>query len=156
MWKRGEIAPKEQFLLFPTLFYIYISNFRSQITYSFVKYGCSIYCFPHSQLWYVEVRISRSVSVSPLKFEIMRVDCIKISDPGHYYNCFNIQFFNLLFIVLCAVISNDITKTRLFKYTEHFTIKTWKFSDKNIWYFSYFCSKHRLWVLVRTASSRRF
>ena len=26
MWKRGEIAPKEQFLLFSTLFYIYISN----------------------------------------------------------------------------------------------------------------------------------
>ena len=24
MWKRGEIAPKEQFLLFPTLLYIYI------------------------------------------------------------------------------------------------------------------------------------
>ena len=38
MWKRGEIAPKEQFLLFSTLLYIYISNFRSQITYSFVKY----------------------------------------------------------------------------------------------------------------------
>ena len=37
MWKRGEIAPKEQFLLFSTLFYIYISNFRSQITYSLVK-----------------------------------------------------------------------------------------------------------------------
>ena len=48
MWKRGEIAPKEQFLLFSTLFYIYISNFSSQITYSFVKSGCSIYCFPHS------------------------------------------------------------------------------------------------------------
>ena len=31
------------------------------------------------------------------------------------------------------------------------------FSDKKkIWYFSYFCSKHRLWVLVRTASARRF
>ena len=30
MWKRGEIAPKEQFLLFSTLFYIYISNFGSQ------------------------------------------------------------------------------------------------------------------------------
>ena len=28
MWKRGEIA-KELFLLFSTLFYIYISNFRS-------------------------------------------------------------------------------------------------------------------------------
>ena len=33
--------------------------------------------------------------------------------------------------------------------------KTEKFQTKN-WYFSYFCSKHRLWVLVRTASSRRF
>ena len=48
MWKRGEIAPQEQFLLFSTLFYVHISNFRSQISYSFVKCGCSIYCFPHS------------------------------------------------------------------------------------------------------------
>ena len=54
MWKREEIAPQEQFLLFSTLFYIYIyvyiyiSNSRSQITHSFVKCGCSIYCFPHS------------------------------------------------------------------------------------------------------------
>ena len=31
MWKRGEIAPQEQFLLFSTLFYIYVSNFKSQI-----------------------------------------------------------------------------------------------------------------------------
>ena len=38
MWKRGEISPKEQFLLFSTLCYIYISNFTSQITYSFVKF----------------------------------------------------------------------------------------------------------------------
>ena len=38
MWKRGEIAPQEQFLLFSTLFYIYISNFRSQITYWFAKW----------------------------------------------------------------------------------------------------------------------
>ena len=37
MWKRGEIAPKEQFLLFSTLFNIYISNFRSQITYSLLN-----------------------------------------------------------------------------------------------------------------------
>ena len=42
MWKRGEIAPKEQFLLFSTLFYIYISNLRSQIIYSFIKCSCSI------------------------------------------------------------------------------------------------------------------
>ena len=52
-----------------------------------------------------------------------------------------------------------ITKTRLFKYTENFTTKKkkkWQISDKKIWYFSYFFSKHRLWVLVRTASARRF
>ena len=34
MWKRGEIAPKEQFLLFSTLVFKYNSNFRSQIAYS--------------------------------------------------------------------------------------------------------------------------
>ena len=51
---------------------------------------------------------------------------------------------------------NVITKTRLFKYIENFTSKNIKFSDKKILYFSYFCSKHRLWVLVRTASARRF
>ena len=28
------------------------------------------------QFWYVEVRISRSISESPLEFEITRVDCI--------------------------------------------------------------------------------
>ena len=33
--------------------------------------------------------------------------------------------------------------------------KNEKFSDKKFSYFSYFCSKHRLWVLVRTASTRR-
>ena len=45
-----------------------------------------------------------------------------------------------------------ITKTRLFKYIENFTSKNWKFSDKKLLYFSYFCSKHRLLVLVRTSS----
>ena len=29
------------------------------------------------QIWYVEVRISRSISESPLEFEITRVDCIR-------------------------------------------------------------------------------
>ena len=38
-----------------------------------------------------------------------------------------------------------ITKTRVFKYIEHFTSKNWKNSDKKLWYFSYFCSKHKLW-----------
>ena len=50
-----------------------------------------------------------------------------------------------------------ITKTRLFKYIEKFTNKNWKFSDKkNSNMFSHFCSKHRLWVPIRTSSPRRF
>ena len=49
-----------------------------------------------------------------------------------------------------------ITKTRIFKYTENFTTEKGKFSDKkNSDIFSYFCSKHRLLELVRTASARR-
>ena len=42
MWKRGTISPLLHIILYS------ISNFRSQITYSFVKCGCSNYCFPHS------------------------------------------------------------------------------------------------------------
>ena len=64
---------------------------------------------------------------------------------------------NNVYILRSLVRIYTITKTRLFKYIENFTSKNWKFSDKKkLWYFSYFCSKHRLWVLVRTASARRF
>ena len=45
MWIRGEIAPQEQFLPFSTIFSTYISNKRSQITCSFVKFRCSIGIF---------------------------------------------------------------------------------------------------------------
>ena len=46
-----------------------------------------------SQLWYVEVRISRSISVSPLEFEITRVDCIFFSTGvfANYY-CYNERY----------------------------------------------------------------
>ena len=37
-----------------------------------------------------------------------------------------------------------------------FHLQKLKIFRKKIRYFSYFCSKHRLWVLVRTASARRF
>ena len=50
-----------------------------------------------------------------------------------------------------------ITITRLFKYIENLPPKTESFQIKNSdIFFSYFCSKHRLWVFVRTASPRRF
>ena len=42
------------------------------------------------------------------------------------------------------IVHATITKIRLFKYIENFTTKKGKLSDKKIWYFSYFCLKHRL------------
>ena len=47
LWIRGEIA-QEQFLPFSTIFSTYISNYRSQITCSFVKFGFSIGIFLNS------------------------------------------------------------------------------------------------------------
>ena len=44
----GEITPQEQFLPFSTIFSACIANERSQITYSFVKFGCSIGIFLNS------------------------------------------------------------------------------------------------------------
>ena len=51
-----------------------------------------------------------------------------------------------------------ITKSCLFKYTENFTNKTWKFSDKKFWYtcISYFCSKYRLWALSQWGGSNEY
>ena len=49
LWRRGEIAPEQQFLPFPTIFSIYISNYRSLITYYFVKFGCAICIFLNSE-----------------------------------------------------------------------------------------------------------
>ena len=68
MWKRREIAPKEQFI------YIVLTSgvkFHIHLLNVVVQFIVSSF----SQIWYVEVRISRSVSLSPLEFEITRVDC---------------------------------------------------------------------------------
>ena len=40
-WKRGEIAPWEQFMSFPTIFSIYILLTKGVKLQSFVKFGCS-------------------------------------------------------------------------------------------------------------------
>ena len=44
--KEEKLLLRSNFSSFPQ-YLLYVSNFRSQITYSFVKFGCSIYCFPH-------------------------------------------------------------------------------------------------------------
>ena len=57
--------------------------------------------------------------------------------------------------------NSNKTKQTLWKHTYSNVLKILpptneKFSEKKIWYFSYFRSKHRLLVPVRTASTRRF
>ena len=60
------------------------------------------------------------------------------------------------YLELCEAWYNHIMKkTTLFKYTENFTTKTENFQIK-IGYFSYFCSKHRLWVLVMRGGSNEY
>ena len=84
------------------------------------------------QFWCVDVRISQSISESPLDFEITRVDCF-------YYLLFN-----------CS-----ITKTRLYSFDPlkpHFYIGKLGFTGVYI-IFLISAQKHRLWVLVRTASA---
>ena len=72
--KEEKVLLRSNFSSFPQYFR-YISNVRSPVTYKFVSCGCSNYFSSNQKIWYVEVRISRSVSESPLEFEITRVDC---------------------------------------------------------------------------------
>ena len=44
----------------------------------------------------------------------------------------------------------------IYMYRDFFQKQTLKFSLEFFCYFSYFCSKHRLWVHVRIVSPRRF
>ena len=63
---------------FSTIFSVYVSDLRSQITYLFVKFGCSICIFLNAANLKCQVRISHSVPEGPFDFEITRIDCIHI------------------------------------------------------------------------------
>ena len=70
LWKRGEIAPLYHNIFNISLtsgvkLHIHLLNVVVRIIFSSIL-----------QIWHVEVRISRSISESPLEFEITRVDCI--------------------------------------------------------------------------------
>ena len=68
-------------------FSIYISYYKGVRLHSKLKNLVVQIVFPSIlQIWYVEVRISRSVFEGPFDFEITRVDCmwqlIKVTDPS--------------------------------------------------------------------------
>ena len=69
--EKREIAPEEQFLLFSTLFYICIVKLHIHLLNAVVQF---IVFLTLSTLICRGTDIS-SVSVSPLEFEITRVDC---------------------------------------------------------------------------------
>ena len=88
--------------------------------------------------------------IVPFKGKLHRY--VSGADPegirGIHLNPFDSRFPSLVF--LCSIFL--ITKTNLFKYTENFYHQKLKFQIK-ILIFSYFCSKHRLWVLWRGLSN---
>ena len=79
LWKRGEIAPQEQFLLFfHNIFNMFLSSrvkLHIHLLNVFVRF---IVFLTSATLIYFEVRIFRNVSESPLEFEMTRVDGILI------------------------------------------------------------------------------
>ena len=87
MWKRGKIAPKEQLLLFFTIFSVYLDFQESN--YIFI---CEMWLFDLSfffsilQIWYVEIQISQSISENPMDFEMTRVDCISAESVHSIWN----------------------------------------------------------------------
>ena len=82
LWKRGgAISPLSHNIFNIPLtsrlqFHIYLLNVVVQIMFSSIL-----------QIWCVEVRISRSISESPLEFEITRVNCISTTPFNYLSMC---------------------------------------------------------------------
>ena len=85
-----------------------------------------------------------------------------------YYTCMpvfwamkKLSWFSLIFIdhwkdlCLCIEIETPARKRAYSNILKISPPKTESFQIKILIFFSYFCSKHRLWVLVRAASPRR-
>ena len=73
--KEEKLLLRSNFSSFPQYFQ-YISNFNSPITHIYLLNVVVRIIFSSIlQIWYVELRISRSISEGPLEFEITRVDC---------------------------------------------------------------------------------
>ena len=76
LWIRGEIAPDKQFLPFPQYFqYIFLTKGVSLHIIQLWKLVMQFVLSSILKIWYVKVRIPRSVSEGPFNFMITRVDC---------------------------------------------------------------------------------
>ena len=90
-----------------------------------------------------------------------------IGEQRRCWHCWGVSFITRMRICQCLtqpmivipvhVLLNTITKICPCNIQRFFLAsKNENFELNFFLYFSYFCSKHRLWVHVRTASSRRF
>ena len=111
-------------------------------------------------LW-VLVRTAVAVLTSTTIYVLSRI--IKISDfLSETFHSLVVEFSVYLnrYVLVMLWFLHTLQKTRLFKYINILKIsplKNWKFSDNiSDIFFLYFCSQHTLWVLVTTASPRRF
>ena len=91
MWKRGELLLRSNFYSFPHYFiYIFLT---SGVKYIFI-----------SQMWLFNLLfsslLSRSVSVSPLEFEITRVDC-----------SFSVSVYLFIHMYVLTALSTSLRKT---------------------------------------------
>ena len=69
---------RSNFSSFPQYFHISLTS-RDQLHINLLNVVVRITFSSILKIWYVEVRISRSVSEGPLEFEITRVDCTCIT-----------------------------------------------------------------------------
>ena len=90
LWKRGDIAPKEQGLLFNTSL-----TSRVKLHIHLWKCACSIYFSSILLILFAEVQISRSISESSMDFEITRVNCISV----FHFSVFICSVFDEMFCV---------------------------------------------------------
>ena len=156
---------------------IYLVIFRHFLCgYRSSKSACTLALYEHGRLsplrnqcvlYFIMYQLEQEVRMQGRTGRLMPACYARIGIRANFLRCawsgnlidsenriiFYIFYFSL---EMETYLFDIITKTCLFKYTENFTTKKWKISDKNSDIFNYFCSKHRLWVLVRTASTRRF
>ena len=75
MWKREEIASKENISSFPPYFQCF-SNFRVKLNINLWNVVVWFIFSSILQIWYVELGIFRSIYETPFDLEITRIDCI--------------------------------------------------------------------------------
>ena len=135
-----------------------------------LKYPCHIsLVFLFSTKWSIVLSFSSNYSISgawrrlcSLIVAFLGISMLRFYLPQalkylcHIYNNLTVPGGTFFFERNATDSSRHMLYVVIFHYEKMPIQIYWKFSGKKFWYFSSFCSKHRSWVLVRTASPRRF